>query len=156
MATESKPMSEYRQFYIYENTKNKISNIAAHYRKNPYGTLDQEYHVIEYSALTDLQNQVDELKQQNDMNQLIIDGMRGVVAMARAVNNQKPDQRVTHQLKRFDQDKLSDYRDEQVADYENALEYYKQGQCMFIDGSFNTGMANVVLAKYRSKENEPR
>lgn len=68
-------------------------------------------HVIEAAqALAEIES----LHKLHDMNQTIIDGMRGVVAMARAVNNQTPDARVTHQLKRFDADKLSDYRDAEI------------------------------------------
>ena len=90
--------------------------IQAYYAKldlDDAGNMDSAIWCARYQ-FDKVKTEIESLQKLNDMNQAIIDGMRGVVAMARAVNNQTPDLRVTHQLKRFDADKLSDYRDAEI------------------------------------------
>lgn len=56
MPTESKPMSEYQQFFV--------PLVTLVVNNNPSNPQTEVVHVIEYAALTDLQKQVAELKQQ--------------------------------------------------------------------------------------------
>lgn len=56
-----------------------------------------------------LKKENERLSKVNDMLHAICEGMRGVCAIARMINSQRPDVRMTHAFSRYDINKLNDY-----------------------------------------------
>lgn len=55
--------------------------------------------------------------------------------------------------KQWHTEKISQLQQE-LADKTEALEYYRKGQCLYINGEVNTDVAEKVLAKYKGGDNE--
>ena len=73
--------------------------------------LDSGLSEIEFknNLIIHLKKENERLFQANDMLRLVCDGMRRVCAIARMINQQRPDIRMTHAFNDYDINKLNDY-----------------------------------------------